>query len=501
MKLNSFLPYILIFFIALASRLPLLEQFQSHWDGADYAIAVVSYSLENYTPTAPGYPLYIASAKLINIIVNDPHTSLLLLSALITSIGALAFIFVGKRIFNIKTGIIASLIYLTGSTFYYFSLTPYGYVYLPLLNILLAYSVYLSFIKKKDVGLFLGIIVGLFFGVRPQEMIQVGFLALLGFIFLRNKQKVIFIFTFVVITCAWLIPLVIDSGGIKNYININLNSANQGFFLYSLDRSLIVMLKGFLLSFGIASIFILYYGLKVFKNISIISKHKKIIFFFAVWAVPSILFNLFVRTDHAGYQMTYLTSFLILISYGLYRTVRNNNLFVLVVALTCIFNLYWFFYDRDPKFEKPFRPTSFHYSDIRKNDIIIGSKINYVKNNFNPENTLLISTEVAWRQYAYYLKDFHIVALNAFDNKKPPYIYGKFEGHNWITKRKDQINFTYKIPENINRIIFMDTAMNDWIDGNNYKVINLPGNGRITFMDVNNKSKMLYDYRFIKIID
>lgn len=498
LKNNSLLPYITIFLIALVTRFPLIEKFQSHWDGPDYSIAILSYSLENNTPTAPGYPLYIAFGKLVNFLFHDPHLSLLFISVLVTALGSVVIIFVVKRIFNYQSGLIASLLYLTGSTFYFFSLTPYGYVTLPLLNILLAYVVYLSFLNKKNVGLLLGIVVGIFFGIRPQEMIQVGLLALLGFVSLKNKQRIVFLITFFAITSSWLIPQILDTGGIKNYLEINFSRADSGLFVYSIAHNLEAMIKGFLLSFGIASIFMLFYGRKIVKETSIITKNKKIILFFTAWIVPSLLFNLIVRSDHAGYQMTYLTAFLILISYGIYKTFKNKKLLILATAILCGFNLYWFFYDRDPNFEKPFKPTSFHYSDIRKNDLIIGSKVNYVRENFDSGNTLLVSTEVAWRMYSYYLKSYEIVALNALDNKEAPYIYNKFTGRNWNQERSQSKEFSLKIPDNISRIILMDTAMSNWVVGKDYKVVNLSANSSVTIISVKKDSTMLYDYHFIK---
>ena len=34
----------------------------------------------------------------------------------------------------------------------------------------------------------------------------------------------------------------------------------------------------------------------------------------ALWILPALVFNLFVRSDHAGHQMTYLSAFILLIS-------------------------------------------------------------------------------------------------------------------------------------------------------------------------------------------
>src|SRR3989344_5430097 len=109
--------------IAFFSRIPLTEAIQSHWDGPQYSIGVVRYSLEQDTPSPPGYPLYIFMARLINVFVGDPHRALILESVLFSFIGTVVFYLAGKNLFNRVVGVISSLIFISGSTFYYFGLT------------------------------------------------------------------------------------------------------------------------------------------------------------------------------------------------------------------------------------------------------------------------------------------------------------------------------------------------------------------------------------------
>lgn len=500
MRINRFLPYIIISLTALASRLPLLEKYQSHWDGPDYSIAVVFYSLENFTPTSPGYPLYIAMGKFFHIFVKDPHTSIVLVSVLASVIGTLAFYIFGKKIYNNYVGIAASTIFLTGSTFYYFSLTPYGYLPIASFVVLLALVVYRIFVLKKQNGVLYGLVLGICFGIRPQEMFLVGPLALLGLASLNKKNKAYSILIFSVITFFWLLPLIKDSGGINNYITLNLAAATAEGFTHTFSYNLPLAIKGILLSLGISLAFLLYfpYGFLIEK----VKINKKVMIFYLIWIIPGVFFNLFIRGEHAGPQLGYVSAILILVAYCLWKfTEKKKFLFYLSLFAVAAFNLYWFFYDRDPNFEKPYRPTSFHYSDIRKNDLIISSKVSYVSEHFDPKTTLLISTEASWRPYSYYLKDFEIFALYALDNKSVPYIYGKFTGQNWNQERSVVKDFSLKIPSNISRIIFMDTGMNNWIVGKNYKIVNLSGSSKITIVPVKKNSTMIYGYHFIKFLN
>src|SRR5260221_1148644 len=459
------LDYLLCFFLstlAFISRTPIVEKFQSHWDGPDYSIAVVRYSLQQDTPTSPGYPLYIALGKFFYIFFHDPHVAILAVSVLGSIAGVIVFYLVGKALFNRSVGIIASFLLLTGSTFYYFGLTPYAYGLLPATTTILAYSVYRIIFKNKQEGFFFGLIFGICFGIRPQETLFIGPLAAVGGLYLNKKQKIYAALVFSVITLIWLIPLIAISGGLTKYIEANLSAAKNDFAGVQLIQRIVIMIKGFLLSFGISSIFLLYYIIKFLKTKNI--SQWRWIFFYGIWIIPVFCFNLFIRTDHAGYQMSYLAGFLLLISYAVWRTTQKSKFLMGIVILAiALFNLYWFFYNRDPNYTKPYRPTSFHYSDIRKNDLKVGSKVTFIQERFNPKSTLIIALDVLWRPYSYYLKSYPFVVIFGLDNKDIPYIYNRIDAIDWNIHWYQTRDFTISIPSNISTIVFVDDNVYKWI--------------------------------------
>ena len=385
--------------VAFFSRFPLIEEFQSHWDGPQYSIALVRYSFEQQTPAPPGYPIYIALGKLFYLFFTDPHKAILAVSVFGSIFGSVIFYLVGKNLFSRYVGISAATIFLTGSTFYYFGLTAYAYGLLPATTTILAYIVYQIFIRQKQYGLLLGIVFGICFGIRPQETIQIGFLPILGFIALSKIEKIKSLLAFFIITLIWLIPITRAMGGLQEYFLISFQFAQGAIFNHSVIQHIKLIIKGFLLSFGIAGGFLLYYISKIIQmKLHTFKKNINVIIFYTTWILPGIMYNLFIRTEHAGYQMSYLTGLLILISYAVWQTTKKSKLlFVTVLLIIASFNLYWFFYDRDPTYTKPYRPTSFHYSDIKKNDLKTGSKVGYVLKNFDPEKTLIISTEFLCR--------------------------------------------------------------------------------------------------------
>ncbi|HSA84432.1 MAG TPA: hypothetical protein VLF20_06140, partial [Patescibacteria group bacterium] len=232
----------------------------------------------------------------------------------------------------------------------------------------------------------------------------------------------------------------------------------------------------------------------------VLKKNSKIIIFWAAWLVPGLLYNLFIRTEHAGYQMSYLTGLLILISYAIWRTTKKSIwLFVTVLTIIALFNLYWFFYDRDPEYAKPYRPTSFHYSDIKKNDVKTGSKVSFVRKNFDPQSTLIVSTEVLWRPYSYYLPEYHYVVLFRLDNTVIPYSYNKIASQKIDMQWSQEEKFILTIPKNVTKIVFMDDSTQSWIKNYPFKTHHLPGNSVITEISVQPEDKLFYNYHEIII--
>lgn len=501
MKKSDYIICFLLGFIALISRVPFVEKIQSHWDGPQYSIAVVRYSFENFTPAPPGYPLYIGLGKFFYFFIRDPHKTMLAVSVFASILGGIIFYVIGKSLYHRYAGLAAAIIFLTGSTFYYFSLTAYPYGLLPVTTTILAYIVYLVFIKKKQLGIMFGLIAAICFGIRPQEIIQIGPLILLGFLLLLNREKIKALSIGIIVTLFWFIPVAYNTG-LREYFEISYKHGQTAFYFAPLSQHVELMIKGFLLSFGFSSIFLLYYLWELIKKRKkLIKKNQKLLLFYAVWITPGFLYNLLIRTDHAGYQMSYLAGFLLIITYAIWRTTkRNQYLFIITIILIGVFNLYWFFYNRDPKFVKPYRPTSFHYSEIRKNDVILGNKINFIKHKFDPKTTLIITTDVLWRPYTYYLYNYRVIALSGTHHPEPKFQYTIYDGMTWNMKEYQNKKRIINIHEGINTIVFPDSDEKSWIKNNYYKTYKLSGNSYIVSISTSPGEKLKFSYHSIEVL-
>ncbi|HVZ11462.1 MAG TPA: glycosyltransferase family 39 protein [Patescibacteria group bacterium] len=494
--------YIICFLLgvaALVSRIPFLEKFQSFWDGPQYTIGIVRYSFDQQTPAAPGYPLFIGLGKFFHIFIQDPHTSLLAVTVLASITSAITLYMVGLKMFNRFVGLAATVIFLTGSTFYFFSIAPHAYDLLATIVPLLAYSVYRVFIQKKQDGLFLGFITGLLVALRPQEIILVGPLFLLGFLALTTQEKVKTSIAFILVSLSWFVPVVLAvsfTGYFTESIAIAKMSVSSGSILQHLDT----MIKGFLLSFGVAPLFLIFFASKHKQIKKMLAKQDKILIFYSAWILPGFLYNFLLRSDAVGYQFSYLIAILFFISYAIWQSTKKKK-FLYFTSLICIalFNLFWFFYDRDPTFTKPYRTVSYHYSEVRKNDIKFGGKVTFIQRHFDPKTTLVIPSTDYWRQYMYYLKNYHIVSPSGLTTNESRFIHKEYYAYDWDMSEVNDKNISIAIPNYIKTVIFTDDDAHLWVADYPNKVYNLPGNSIITSIKISPGAYLRYNFHYIKI--
>jgi hypothetical protein len=498
--ISNFLASLFITLLAVGSRLPFIEKFQSHMDGPQYSIAIIRYSFDQQTPAPPGYPLYIGLAKLLNVFLNDPYKAILGISVLGTITGSISLYFILKKMYGKKAGISALILFFTGSTFYYFGLTTWAFLLILTVTALLAFVVYQIFLKRKKYGILLGLLAAIEIGIRPQEIFQILPLLLLGFTFLDNREKIKSILVGLLITLLWLLPVVYLVGGPYIFLRDIHNSSSFLTQFSPIKNNLEMIIKGFFLSFGISSFFFIFYIFKSLINDDY-KKSIKILIFYFVWILPGLFFNLFFRSDQVGYQMVYLTGFIFLISFSVSK-ILNNNLRMFIIMLGCIsiFNLYLFFYNRDPYSLKPYYPLSYHYTEIKKNDIQLGSKVSFILKSFKAKETMIITTPAYWRQYMYYLKDYQLIDLAAMDTILPNFMYVRRDAKNWNMREYKSKKFQIEIPDQVTKIIFTDDNSNNWFHECSCNVYSFPENSRLTIATVKKGSILKYKYHYFSII-
>ncbi|HEU0021064.1 MAG TPA: glycosyltransferase family 39 protein [Dehalococcoidia bacterium] len=108
--------------ISLLSRLPLLTISLEEVDSANFVNSLVNgYNIPLLRPHPPGYPVYIFLGWLLDLIVDNPHLSLTLLSAILGSLSVVPLFLILKDQTSFKLATVGSLLFLANPLFWSFS--------------------------------------------------------------------------------------------------------------------------------------------------------------------------------------------------------------------------------------------------------------------------------------------------------------------------------------------------------------------------------------------
>jgi len=115
-----------LFLLTVLSRIPFRSRILYHWDSVNLAFAMQKLDVAAEQPQPPGYILYVWLARLVDALLHDPQTSMVLLSILASGLAVVALYRLGRALFDERTGLAAAL-FLASSPLFWF----YGEIALP----------------------------------------------------------------------------------------------------------------------------------------------------------------------------------------------------------------------------------------------------------------------------------------------------------------------------------------------------------------------------------
>jgi uncharacterized membrane protein len=213
-----------LFVAALALRMPFRSALPYHWDAAEFTIAVTDYNVALSQPHAPGYFLYIMLGRLVHLFVADPHASLVWLSVIAGSLLVPVMFWLGRAMFDRRTGVIAALLAMTSPLLWFHSEVALSYIVDGLLVCVTVLACWRA-TRRGTWGdaVLIGVLLALVGGVRPQGVIALGPVVLYTFWkFERGRWAKLAGAAAVAIALglAWFIPMVTLTGGLDSYLEV-----------------------------------------------------------------------------------------------------------------------------------------------------------------------------------------------------------------------------------------------------------------------------------------
>ncbi len=224
---SSLATYLSIFFIAFILYSVTASYALEDYDSINFAMAVNNYDLVKDAPHPPGAPVYIASVKLLNSLLNNITLALTLASAF----GGALFVTVWYQIFNrlltAKTAAIGTVILAFSPGLWMTASRPMSdTVAAAVLGVVILLA--LKYVKSRQPALLIwtAAAMALAVGIRPQFGLLAPLLLFATLFYFRPQTSVMLksIAVFLLVNLCWLVPTVIsqfnlDGDGWMTYFN------------------------------------------------------------------------------------------------------------------------------------------------------------------------------------------------------------------------------------------------------------------------------------------
>ncbi len=419
-----------LFLLGLLTRLPFAGEILYHWDAVNFAKALERFDVWAGQPHVPGYILYVALTKIVHLFLPDAQATLVAVSMVASALAIVFLYFLGRDIYNRRTGLIAAL-FLAASPLFWF----YGEIALPhtldaLVVILLVWLLYRILHGEFNLVIPAAIGLGIAGGLRPQT--QVFLLPLAIYVGWQVGLRRAFYagITLTIVNLAWFMPLVWSTGGIGMYFHImgkysaNFNETTSIFsagmlgFARNMRKLVMYSLYGWSL-FAIPAV--IAGGLFTWRKIikpgksgfverlfsTLGALNTPLFWFFALWMAPSLAYYALIHMGQQGLVFIFLPALLLFSAVAVENFSRRRQSIsqVLVASLVTINAAIFLAAPTYPFGVERFKLLTF--DTIREHDKFHMARYEGVQRNFSPAHTLLLTYE--WVFPDYYLRYFEHV--------------------------------------------------------------------------------------------
>jgi len=410
--------------LTVITRFPFRSHRAFNWDAVNFILALHDYDVRLHHPQPPGYPVFVAMGRVVQLVTPNPNTALVTV-AMLLSAGAVATIYLlGRTLFGQMAGIVAALFLLCSVTFWTNGAVALAYPSLALFTTLVALFAWRCYQQGRAVPIWLPLALSLAYaiggGFRPDLLLFLLPLWIFGHWRLPFRTILCSGICVIAIVLAWFLPTIVLSGGWSGYWAVfRAYTSDDVLKRYSVaengPRALIVNVRDTVKYTGYAlyalaapvvgaAFWLLAQWQRLKRERAAVRPYISL---FLLWMTPVLLFYAWVHIGDPGYVFTFVPALLLIaarFTVELPRIVQRLHLdwlrrfivpaltIVVIAANTGIFL---------------FRPLTLTAYGIRQEDRTIDGKIAYVRAHGGPATTLLISYE-SYRHWLLYLPEYRV---------------------------------------------------------------------------------------------
>lgn len=411
---------IILFLLTIISRLPFTSKYLYHLDSGHFALALDDYNLVLHQPHPPGYFLYVMLGKFLHLFVSDVNTTFVLISIFFSGLTVVTVYFIGKELFNERTGIFSALLMLTSPNFWFHGEVALTYPAEAFFSAIIGLFCWRAYQGNKSYVLISAVMLAVASGFRQNTAV---FLVPLWMFSVRRESYrsiVNGLLLFCIVSFAWFLPMVMYTGGLSAYIEAFrelwvFNTGHNSVFQKGLPALKLysqTIYKFIFFSMGAILPVLLLAIYSSIRNHKTRSLSNTKTCFFALWVLPSVLFYLliFIHPANPGYILIILPPLLIIASAALLnlcgslRELTKINLAPAFLCLTLFINTFMFLFSRYPV-------TLF---EIRNNDRNLAALFTNLRQ-FNPHTTVIFIEPYIFRSIRHimiYLPEYTVYQMH-----------------------------------------------------------------------------------------
>ena len=218
--------WIAVFVLLLLTRVPAMASYLSI-DNVNLAFALEKFDPRVHQPQPPGYPFFVLSGKILNVIFRDAERTFAAMSILVCGLCLPAAFLLGKRMFSEWAGRAAVLLLLVNPVFWHSSLDGPLRPYLALFSLLTAYCCWRCWNGEKRFALWGAVTLGIGSGFRPDLIAFLFPLWLLSAWIGTKSWRIVLqgIVALAAVTLVWVGALIFAMGGMQVFMKIMLDYA------------------------------------------------------------------------------------------------------------------------------------------------------------------------------------------------------------------------------------------------------------------------------------
>jgi len=316
--------------LTLISRWPYRARMLYNWDAVQFALALHEFDVAKHQPHPPGYLLYVALGRLLNIPLGDPNLAYVALAMVFSAATTVAVYWLARALYDRVTAAAAATLLAVSPLFWFYGsvgLTYAGEAFGASLVSAFAYGA----LRGHPRALYgCAVALGLVGGIRQSVLVLLFPLcvacAVLG---VRSLRRLMIATSLMVVAVlSWFLPMVWLTGGLGPYLRASTQlygsvmlptSVLGGSLDVTLAQARYVLASVIV---GLGPLTLAVFALPLYIRRA---GWKRGDWFLVAWIVPPAAFYTLVHFGQAGYVLTFLPALVILLSRVLVEAVAAGS--------------------------------------------------------------------------------------------------------------------------------------------------------------------------------